>query len=88
MWGVLDAPRSLATAVKMTTPEMLAEAVESGRADAVVISDRNTWRMAHLRTRARIEDALASQYRLGREFQAVSDWGHVQVWLPANAPRP
>ncbi len=83
-WGVLSLPDDDARAVGMTTPGLLAEAIESRQASAVIASDRYTWELPRLPNRERIQRALKDGYRLAQEFPDVSDWGTVRVFLPAG----
>lgn len=81
-WGLLTLPDAQAEAVHMSTPNLLAQAIEFRRGAAVVTSDRYTWDLPKLPNKDRIQAALKSEYKLGQEFKNVSDWGNVQVYVP------
>jgi hypothetical protein len=75
-------PDEDAQAMRMTTPNLLAQGVESCQAAAVIVSHRYTWDLARLPTRDRIRRSLGRDYTLLREFPSVSDWGVVEVYVP------
>lgn len=81
-WGVLSVPDEDAVAVKMTTPKLLAEAIESKRAAAVVASDRYTWDLPRLPNKERIRRFLDREYRVVSAFEKLNDWGITRVYVP------